>query len=184
MVCLSGLSGPRPSLKTLFPIRWSGFSIGKHAGRQAFRAQKRTTAARWHLLISASRVEAKWASKQTCKSTILQLEAGNPVLGRGPEKAQCLHHSPGAHSAPFLNHASLFFFSKMCVQALHRNTTLPGLSLCPCSFKKTAVSVLHTQLRPAHTGDLAGLKSRRVNMPIEIGPSRTFQLLENSQCWL
>lgn len=77
-----------------------------------------------------------------------------------------------------------FFFSKMCVQALHRNTTLPGLSLCPCSFKKTAVSVLHTQLRPAHTGDLAGLKSRRVNMPIEIGPSRTFQLLENSQCWL
>ena len=78
----------------------------------------------------------------------------------------------------------LFFFSKMCVQALHRNTTLPGLSLCPCSFKKTAVSVLHTQLRPAHTGDLAGLKSRRVNMPIEIGPSRTFQLLENSQCWL
>ena len=109
---------------------------------------------------------------------------GQSCAGQGLREGTALTPHPRAHSAPFLNHASFFSFSKIYVQTLPRNTTLPGLSLCPCSFKKTAVSVLHTQLRPARTGELAGLKSRRVKMPIEIGPSRTFQLLENSQCWL
>lgn len=153
MVCLSGLSGARPSLKALFPIRWSGFSIGKHAGRQAFRAQKRTTAARWHPLISASRVEAKWASKQTCKSTILQLEAGNPVLGRGPEKAQCLYHSPGAHSAPFLNHASFFFFFPKCVCRLF--TEIPpcqGFHFALVASKNSRECFTHTAETCTHRG--------------------------------
>ena len=183
MVCLSGLSGAWPSLKTLFPIRWSGFSVGKHAGRQAFRARKQTTAARWHPLISASRVEAKWASEPTCRPTILQLKAGNPVLGRGSEKAQRLHHTPRAHSAPFLNHA-FFLFPKCMCKLFPEIPPCQGFHFALVVSKKTAVSVLHAQLRRARTGELAGLKSHRVKMPIEIGPSRTFQLLENSQCWL
>lgn len=78
---------------------------------------------------------------------------GQSCAGQGLREGTALTPHPRAHSAPFLNHASFFSFSKIYVQTLPRNTTLPGLSLCPCSFKKNSSECfIHTAETCTHRG--------------------------------
>ena len=79
-------------------------------------------------------------------------EGGQSCAGQGLREGTALTPHPRGTLSTLLK-SCLFSFSKMYVQTLPRNTTLPGLSLCPCTFKKNSSECFtHTAETCTHRG--------------------------------